>query len=128
MLPSTAITRTDLASTFHEFDVVMSRKRFIGPRALRPRLVGVQAADVGKVPIEALLRNASDARSAGAGYKRDDFEFTKFSYTTDEHGREAPLDDRQLPAEVAEGPQTNPEVLRQPRVPAQGPTIGQPDG
>jgi len=96
MLPSTAITRTDLASTFSEFDLAMSRKRFIGPRVLKPRLVGVQAADVGKIPIEALLRTLDDARTAGGGYQRDDFEFSKFNYSTNEHGREVALDDRQL--------------------------------
>lgn len=96
MLPSTAITRLDLSSTFTEFDLAMSRKGFIGPKTLRPRIVGVQAADVGKIPIEALLRTGSDARSPGGGYKRDDFEFSKFSYATAEHGREAPIDDAQL--------------------------------
>ena len=52
MLPSTAITRLDLSATFAEFDLAASRKNFIGPRVLRPFLVGVQAADVGKLPIE----------------------------------------------------------------------------
>ena len=96
MLPSTAITRIELGATFSEFDLAMSRRNFIGPRVLRPRLVGVQAADVGKIPIEALLRTADDSRAAGAGYKGDDFEFTKFSYSTDEHGRRVSMDDRQL--------------------------------
>lgn len=95
-LPSTAITRMDLASTWSEFDLAASRKKFIGPKALRPRIVGVQAADVGKIPIEALLLTKSDDRAPGAGYRRGDFEFTKFSYATDEHGWEEPLDDRTL--------------------------------
>lgn len=96
MLPSTAITRFDLAATFSEFDLAMSRKRFIGPRVLKPRLVGIQGADVGKVTLESLLRTLPDERTPGAGYKRDDAEFTKFSYATEEHGREVALDDRQL--------------------------------
>lgn len=95
-LPSTAITRMDLSSTFHEFDLGMSRRGFIAPRTLRPRLVGVQAADIGKVPIEALLRTEDDSRAPGAGYRRGDFEFSKFSYATDEHGKEETLDDRTL--------------------------------
>jgi len=96
MLPSTAITRTDLASTFSEFDLRMSRQGFIGPRVLRPRLVGVQASDVGKVPLEQLLITKPDDRAPGAGYRRGDFEFSKFSYATDEHGWEEPMDDRQI--------------------------------
>lgn len=95
-LPSTAITRLELSSTFSEFDLAVSRLRFIGPRVFRPRLVGVQAADVGKVVLEQLLDTKPDDRAPGGEYKRDDFEFTKFSYATDEHGREAPLDDRTL--------------------------------
>ena len=95
-LPSSAITRMELSATFSEFDLAASRLNFIGPRVLRPRLVGVQAADVGKIPIEQLLVTKDDSRAPGSEYKRDDFEFTSFSYSTDEHAREAPLDDRTL--------------------------------
>lgn len=95
--PSTAITRTELSATFSEFDLAASQRGFIGPRCLRPRLVATQAADVGKIPIEALLQKAkNDARATGAGYRRGDFEFSKFNYATDEHGWEEPLDDRTL--------------------------------
>lgn len=96
MLPSTTITRLELSATFTEFDLAMDRRRFIAPRVLRPRLVGLQAADVGKVTLESLLRTGSDARAPGGGYRRDDAEFTKYAYATDEHGREVPLDDRTI--------------------------------
>jgi len=97
MLPSTAITRTELSATFSEFDLAMSRLGFIGPRVFRPVPVGIQAADAGKLPLAELLSgNNDDRRAAGGGYKSDDFEFDKYSYATEEHGREAPLDDRQL--------------------------------
>ena len=96
MINSTTITRYELSSTFEEFDAAMNRKRFIGPRALRPRLVGLQAANVGKLPVEALLITKDDARAPGAGYKRSDAEFTTFSYATEEHGHEVALDDRQI--------------------------------
>lgn len=95
-MPSSAITRIDLGSTFSEFDLAMARKKFIGPQVLRPRMVGIQAADVGKIPIEALLLTRSDDRAPGAGYRRGDFEFTKFSYATDEHGWEETMDDRKI--------------------------------
>lgn len=95
-LPSTAITRLDLSATFSEFDLAASRLQFIGPKVLRPRLVGVQAADVGKIPLNQLLITKDDSRAPGGEYKRDDFEFDKFTYATDEHGREVPLDDRTL--------------------------------
>jgi len=95
-VPSTAITRVELAATFSEFDLAMNRRNFIGPRALRPRSVGVQAADVGKIPLEALLQTHDTNRAPGAGYRRGDFEMSKFSYATDEYGWEEALDDRTL--------------------------------
>jgi len=96
VMPSQAITRTDLSSTFSEFDERMDRRKFIGPRVFRPRVVAIQSADVGKVPIEALLRTPPDTRAPGGGYRRDDIEFDKFSYATEGRGRERTLDDEQL--------------------------------
>ncbi len=96
MLPSTAITRLDLSATFFEFDLAMSRKGFIGSRVLRPFLSGVQSANAGKIPLEALLQTHDTSRAPGAGYSRGDFEFTKYSFATDEHGWEEPMDERQL--------------------------------
>ena len=96
MLPNTAITRLDLSFSFSEFDLAMSRKRFIGPRVFRPFLTGSQAADVGKIPLESLLTTQDDSRAPGGEYKGDDIEFSKFSYATDEKGRTGTLDDRTL--------------------------------
>ncbi len=92
-MPSTAITRLDLSGTFSEFDLEMSRRGFIAPRVLRPRMVGIQASDVGKIPLAALLQDRDDSRAAGAGYGRSSWKFDKFSYATDEHGWEEALDD-----------------------------------
>jgi hypothetical protein len=96
VMPSTTITRLDLSSTFTEFNLEMSRRGFIGPQVLRPRMVGIQAADVGKIPIASLLQIHDDARASGSGYHRGDFKFDKFSYSTNEHGWEEPLDDRNI--------------------------------
>jgi len=94
--PSTAITRVELSSTFSEFDLTMSQKGFIGQRVLRPRMVGTQSADIGKIPLAALLQTRDDARAPRAGYNRGDFTFDKFSYATRDHGLEEPIDDREL--------------------------------
>ena len=96
VMPSTVITRIDLSSTFTEFDQKMSRKQFIGTKVLRPRLVGIQAADVGKIPIAQLLQRHDTNRSTGSGYNRGDWKFDKFSYSTGEKGWEEPLDDRNI--------------------------------
>ena len=39
--PTTAITRFELGSTFHEFDLDMARMKYIGAQVLKPRGVGV---------------------------------------------------------------------------------------
>jgi hypothetical protein len=96
VMPSQTITRLDLSSTFYEFDVAMSRKGFIAPRVVRPRVVGIQAADVGKIPIGQLLQKRDVNRAANGGYHRSDFTFDKFSYSTNEKGVEEPLDDRNV--------------------------------
>ena len=96
VMPSTVITRIDLSSTFYEFDAKMQRKQFIGPRVLRPRMVGIQAADVGKIPIAQMLQKHDTNRATGSGYNRGDWKFDKFSYSCNEKGWEEPLDDRNI--------------------------------
>jgi len=94
--PSTAITRFELGTTFEEFSIRMNQMGYIGASVLRPRVVGKNAADVGKVPLKQLLRSRSTARASGAGYNRSDFKFDKFAYSVLEYGAEEVLDDNQL--------------------------------
>jgi hypothetical protein len=95
-MPSTAVVRLDLSGTFMEFDLEMSRKGFIGPRVLRPRMVGMQAANVGKIPLESLLQTQPDNRASSAGYGRAKWTFALWSYATQEHGWEEALDDHNV--------------------------------
>jgi len=94
--PSTAIQRTELSVGFTEFSLEASRRGFIGPRVLKPRLVGKQEADVGKVPLEQLLQTEQTLRTPRTAYGRSTFEFTTFSYACKEHGFEEPIDDADL--------------------------------
>lgn len=96
--PSSVITRFELGSTFSEFNIKMNQLGYIGASVLRPRLVGKNAADVGKVPLKELLQAAgkTNKRAPGSGYNRDNFKFDKYSYSVSEYGKEAPLDDAQL--------------------------------
>ena len=93
--PSSALTRWDASLNTHEFDLEMNRRGFIGPRVLRPRVVGAQSATYGKVSVEELLRSQDTARRARAGYGRDTFESGTTNYATAEYGWECPLDDRE---------------------------------
>ena len=93
MVPSSAITRMDLSGTFDEFDLEFSRRGFIGQRVARPILVGLQAADLGKVPIEQLLQTPDTKRAPGSGYGRSSRTFASWSYTVADHGHEEVVDD-----------------------------------
>lgn len=96
--PSTTLStlRPDLAA-FLEFDAVADRGGFIAPMAAPMINVGLQSDNPGKIPIEALLHKldgTSTLRASGSNYKRGDWEFEKYTYATQEHGWEEPVDDR----------------------------------
>jgi hypothetical protein len=117
--PSSTITRFDLSSTFSEFEVAAARQGFIGAKVFRPRLVPLQSADVGKLPIEQVLQDHDTSRARGAGYKRGHFEFETWSYKTEEAGWEEPVDERDralysdiLDAEMVAGERALDFVLR----------------
>jgi hypothetical protein len=94
--PSSAINRFELGTTFAEFDLKMNQKGFIGTQVLRPRVVGKNAADVGKIPLKQLLQSASTRRSPGGAFARDTFEFDKFPYSVGFYGKEEPLADENV--------------------------------
>jgi hypothetical protein len=93
MVPSSAIVRWELSAPFSEFDLMANMNGFIAPQVLRPRLVGVQAANIGKIKLEQILASRETSRAPGAGYGRDDMEFDQYSYNTQEKGWEVPVDD-----------------------------------
>ena len=95
-VPTTAIQRTELGSTFNEFDLAMSRGGFIGQRVLRPRMSATQSAAVPLIPLEEQLQQQKTQRAAGARYQRGQFEWTNYSFATKEYGWEEPIDDRTL--------------------------------
>lgn len=91
------ITRYDLSMPQMQFDLEANRRGYIGPAVLKPRFVGIQAADVGKIPANQLLSAPRDTtRASASGYKRLDFEMDKYSYSCQEHGMESAVDDRQV--------------------------------
>lgn len=93
--PSSALTRWDASLNTAEFDMEMNRRGFIGPRVLKPRVVGNQSASYGKISVEELLRSQETSRRARGGYGRDTFEVGQTSYATAEYGWETPIDDRE---------------------------------
>jgi len=91
--PSSALTRWDASLNTAEFDLLMNQRGYIGPRVLKPRVVGNQSATFGKISVEDMLRSADTSRRARSGYGRDTFEVDTASYATAEHGWEVPVDD-----------------------------------
>jgi len=88
------IIRYDMSMPMELFDLEANRLGYIGPKVMKPRLVGIQAADVGKIPANQLISVPRDtSRAPGAGFIRTDQKMDKYSYSTGVHGVEAPVDD-----------------------------------
>lgn len=96
MMPSTAVVRFDLSAPFSEFDEMVNRQGYIGPKVLRPRSVAQQSANISLLPIEVMLQEKKTKRAPGGGYQRGDFEFDVKSYQTTGHGWEEVIDDETL--------------------------------
>lgn len=95
--PSTSLAtlRPDLGASFTEFDLEMDRRNFVALRVLPVIEVMKSAGKFGKIPIEQLLQNRETSRASGSGYSRNKWTFTDASFSTEEHGAEEPVDDRE---------------------------------
>lgn len=92
--PSTAITRFDLSMAYAEIALAASRQGFIGLKALPPIGVAKEEGDFLKILVEDLMRATEDTERPPRGaYKRDDFNWTKDSFSVKEHGVEEVVDD-----------------------------------
>lgn len=91
---SLATLRPDLA-TFLEFDLESEKAGYIATEVFPLVNVVSQAGSFGKIPVEQLLQQRVTRRAPGAGYARGNFTFTSATYSTEEHGAEEPVDDRE---------------------------------
>ena len=91
---SLATQRPDLA-TFLEFDLESENAGYVATEVMPVVDVASQAGSFGKIPIEQLLQQRVTRRAPGAGYARGNFTFTSATYSTEEHGAEEPVDDRE---------------------------------
>lgn len=92
---STAFQRPDLGASFEEFDLLMERQSFIGPRVLPVFGTRLQTASFSKISLEELSKTGRTERAPGAAYQRDNMQHEQDSYACVEHGFEEPLDDRE---------------------------------
>lgn len=95
--PSTSLAtyRPDLGGSFEEFSLEANAEGFIGLQAAPVIEVSSASENPGKIKLAQLLQDVETRRVSGAGYNRGKWEFEKFSYATEEHGFEEPVDDRQ---------------------------------
>lgn len=91
---SLATLRPDLA-TFLEFDLESEKAGYVATEVMPLVNVVSQAGSFGKIPIEQLLQARETRRAPGAGYARGSFTFGTATYSTEEHGAEEPVDDRE---------------------------------
>lgn len=118
-VPTTSMTRPDLAAAFDEFDLEASRMGFVGLRVMPVFESNKQSAVFKRRSIESLLHEAETRRASGGDYKRGSWTFEEDNFATAEHGFEETVDDREseiyadyFQAEVASAAQARDIVLR----------------
>lgn len=97
MNPSVLLStlRPELSGSFMEFDLAMNQAGFIATEIFPVLEVGKASGEFGKVTVESLLRTLPTERAPGAGYNRSQWDFTKDTFITQEHGHESVVDDRE---------------------------------
>lgn len=88
------VYRPDLGVMVQEF-IEGPNMGLIGHEVLPPFPVDVQSAGFPVLPKEALLSVEDTSRAPRGGYNRGDWEYESGKYSTNEHGWEEPVDDRE---------------------------------
>lgn len=91
---SLATQRPDLA-TFLQYDLENDKSGYVAQQVFPVVNVAKQAGNFGVVPLAQLLQARDTKRAPGSGYARGSFTFTPATYSTEEHGAEEPVDDRE---------------------------------
>ncbi len=94
MSPSNALQRPDLGASLEEYDVLADRAGYIADKVAPSIDVAQQTANIGRLPLEALLFQRNTKRAPGSPYSRGNYKFEDFSYATAENGTEETVDDR----------------------------------
>ena len=91
---STTIQRPDLGAVAYEYTMDAPNRGFIGAEIFPVFETPEQASDYPIIPIESLLKMPPSLRRQARGsYQRDDFQFETDTYSAEENGFEAPVDD-----------------------------------
>ena len=94
--PSSAtFQRPDLGAAFQEFDLVAAQAGYVGLQIYTPFETALASANFSVIPVEQLLQQRETLRAPGAGYSRGTYTFEQSSFTTNDHGAEEPIGDRE---------------------------------
>jgi hypothetical protein len=93
---SNSLQRLDLSLSYNEFDLFMNMKEYIGTKVFKPRGVGSQSANAGKIPLEQLLTQRDTRASNRQNGNMDEFDIEAWFYSTEPYKWQAPIYDREL--------------------------------
>lgn len=93
--PNTAISRPELGALAFEYMLEEALTRYIGMRLMPIKRVARQSAEYPVIPLEALLESVDTKRADRGNYKRSDWNFDFQNYSTEDHGWEEVIDDRE---------------------------------
>lgn len=89
------IQRPDLGAMLYEYQEEEAQKKFIGMKVLPIFDSPVDSADFPKLPVEAMLKLPRTERAPRGTYARDDWEFELDHFSTQEHGIEEVISDKE---------------------------------
>lgn len=92
---SFARLRPDLRDTLMEFDLAADRAGFVGLKIAPALEVEEPAGEYGKIELKELLKSRDTRRANDGSYARGDGKGTKDNYSTEEHGFEERVDERE---------------------------------
>ena len=93
--------RDDLGLAMEKFSLSMDREGFIGLRVLPVYETRSRSGKLAVLDLSTALKTHKTERASGANYESSDFTYDSIEYSTEEHGFEVPVDDREE-AEVAD--------------------------
>lgn len=95
MRPSTAISRPELGTVAFEYMIEAAMTRFIGQGILPIKRVMKSSAEYPVIPLAAMMETPDTKRADRGNYNRSDWTFDFLNYSTERHGWEEKIDDRE---------------------------------
>ena len=93
--PSTAISRPELGAIAFEYMIEAALNSFIGMRLMPIKRVIKQSSEYPVIPLAAMLESVDTKRADRGNYNRSDWTFDFQNYSTEDHGWEEKIDDRE---------------------------------